>query len=280
MKVPLTSAKRVLADIARNNGGRLPTAYHDDILEWLPEGIDMLSRTGTLSTTSTPSLNEAGSLITTNHVVRIPCDLVAILAIEDQYGKRLPEGGDITDITRPTTSLGQTGDVSRASVFEVNPLVHQTKDGTPTTAPGSSIPLYGTDLELVQNTGTSSAYYKVSGNCIQTSFESGFIKVHYLQRPLDDDGYPMIPDNQNFRTALYWYVMLMLIGAGYEHSVFNYKDCEVKFEKFAARAIGEITYPSLDEYARINRSFVRLVPPHHFHTDFFINSEKDQEIVK
>lgn len=280
MKVPLVSAKRVLADVARNNGGRLPTAYHDDILEWLPEGIDMLSRTGTLATTSTPSLNDGGALITKNHVVKIPCDLVAILAIEDQYGNRLPEGGDITDITRPTTAFGQNGDVSRASVFEVNPLVHQTADGVPTTEPGTSIPIYGTDLELVTSTSQTAAYYKVSGNCIQTSFETGFVKIHYLQRPLDKDGYPMIPDNQNFKTALYWYVMRMLIGAGYEHPVFKYKDCDIEFEKFAARAIGELTYPSLDEYARINRSFVRLVPPYHFADDFFINSEQTQQIVK
>lgn len=280
MKVPLQSAKRVLADIARNNGGRLPTAYHDDILEWLPEGIDMLSRTGTLATTSTPSLNEAGSLVTVNHVVKIPCDLVAILAIEDQFGQRIPEGGDITDITRPTTAIASPANVARASVFEVNPLVHQTEDGVPTTAPGTSIPIYGEDLEQVTSVSSNGAYYKVSGNCIQTSFESGFIKVHYLQRPLDHDGYPMIPDNQNFRTALYWYVMRMLIGAGYEHPVFKYDACDINFEKFAARAIGEITYPSLDEYARIEASFIRLVPPRHFTNDFFINSEQTQSIVK
>lgn len=279
MKYPQTSAKRVLADIARNTGGKLPSAYHDDILEWLPEGIDMLTRTSTLETNSTPSVGEGGEFIVKNHVKSLPCDLVTLLAVEDDSGRIIPEGGDITDLRTPTIRYAE-GNLSstRATVFEVDPMTHQTSTGLPTTAPGTTIPIYGEDIRQVTDNKNTGSYYKISGNCIQTSFECGFIKLHYLARPLGEDGYPLIPDNQNFRTALYWYVLGMLIGAGFEHPVFNYDKTQANFELYAARAIGEITYPSLDEAARINRSFVRLVPPTHFYEDFFTGSEQTQSI--
>lgn len=275
---PLRSAKEVLANVARNTGGKLPSGYNDDILEWLPEGIDLLTRTPMQETTSTPDINSANALYTQNHVVCLPKDLGAILAVEDEFGKRLSEGGDITDITSQTTvyHTGNESTAARATVFEVNPLDHQTSDGTPTTQPGTSIPLYGSDLTQTNNTVGQANYYKVSGNHLQTNFECGFVRIHYLRRPIDAEGYPLIPDNQNLRSALYWYVLMMLIGAGYQHPVFTYEKCESQFELYGARAIGEITYPTFDEMARLHRSFIRLVPPDHFERDFFIGSEQSQ----
>lgn len=281
-QVPFCSAKGVLAKVARNLGGNLPNQYHDDILEWVPEAIDMLSNTKTLETTSTAQKNCPGEYRTQNHVVCLPKDMCAILAVEDENGRIIPNGGDITDLSSPSNRYN--GDSAarqiRASVFEVNPLTHQTSDGTPTTTPGTTIPLYGQDLEGVDPARAATSYYKISGNYLQTSFECGFVRIHYLKRPLDKQGYPLMPDNENFKTAIYWYVLMMLIGAGYDHKVFRFEDCEGRFEKFAARAINEITYPSLDEMARIHRSTVRLIPPYQFYEDFFVNSEQPEILRK
>lgn len=273
------SAKQILAKLIRNTGNKLPSTYFDDILEWIPEAIDMLSNTKTLEIVSTGSESCPNELEVKNHIVCIPKDLVSIIAIEDEYGRRIPEGGDITDLTNQSTR--QHGDLTeeRASVFSVNPLLHQTPTGVPDD-PSTSIPIYGTDIERTTGNIKKASYYKISGNYIQFSFEEGFVKLHYLRRPLDAEGYPLIPDNENFKTAVMWYVLSMLIGAGYEHKVFSFEKCEQEFEKYSARAIGEITYPSLDAMARLNRSFVRLIPPMHFADDFFVNSEQIQQIRK
>ena len=217
------SAKRVLADVARNTGGKLPSRYHDDILEWLGEGIDLLSNTNILETVSTPSIEEPKAFYTKNHVVCLPAGLMGILAVEDQYGAIIPNGGDVTDVTSRSARYSSPSFNDRVVVFEVNPLQHQTSDGTPTEKPGTSIPVYGEDINAPTPSSNGPSYYKVSGNYLQTSFEEGFVKIHYLRRVLGKDGYPMIPDNQNFRTALYWYIMMMLIGAGYRHQIFSFE---------------------------------------------------------
>jgi len=279
-QVLFSSSKAILAKLARNLGGKLPSRYYDDILEWVPEAIDLLSHTNIIETTSTPSLGSPGAYKTSNHIVCLPKDLIGILAVEYENGRIIPNGGDITDITNQSSRHRGEDTSARASVFSTNPLTHQTSDGTPTNSPGSTIPLYGSDLELTSNARLSRSFYKIQGNYLQTSFPEGFVKIHYNKRPVDKEGYPLIPDNENFKTAVYWYVLMMLIGAGYEHKVFSYTDCEDHYEKYAARAINEISYPSLDDMARIARSTVRLVPPYHFYEDFFQYSEQTQTIRK
>jgi hypothetical protein len=274
------SAKEILARVIRNTGNKIPSVYFDDILEWIPEAIDLLSNTKTLEINSTGSLGCADEEWVENHVICIPKDLVSIIAIEDENGRIIPEGSDITDLRSQTTRQHGTATDSRASVFSVNPLSHQTTDGTPTDSPGSTIPLYGSDLTAADNSATRPSYYKVSGNYIQFSFEEGFVKLHYLRRPLDNEGYPLIPDNENFKSACSWYVIAALIAAGFQHPVFSYEQAYEKFELFGGRAINEITYPSLDAMARINRATTRLIPPYHAYEDFFVNIEQTQQIRK
>lgn len=281
-KLRLVSAKEILARVIRGVGYKLPSIYYDDILEWLPEGLGMLQVTNTLITASTGDQGCPGEIITHNHCASLPVGFVSILAVEDSNGLRLPEGGDVTDITSQTSirHLGIEASQPRTSVFEVNPYNHQTSDGTPTTAPGTSIPLYGSDVALANSTTSTKHYYKIQGNRIQTSFESGFIRMHYNAIPVCKDGYPLIPDNENFKQALEWHILRRLIGAGYEHKVFNYDYCDNQFEKYAARGMGEVSFPSPDTMARIHHSTVRLIPPYRFHSDFFVNSESDEILLK
>jgi hypothetical protein len=269
-QVPFCSAKLILGRVARNTGGKLPSMFHDDILEWISEGIDLLSNNNSIEITSTPDDGQPKALQVENHVVCIPKDCCGIIAIEDEYGRILPLGGDVTDL-RSTSKSQQTGP------NEARPSVWQT-DGTPVV--GNTTPIFGEDLQPVTSTNRSDNYYKISGSYIQTSFECGYIKVHYQRRPVDKEGYPMIPDLENFKQSLYWYVLKQLIGAGYEHKVFTYGQCDEEFEKYGQRAINELNYPSLDAAARANRATVRLIPPSHFYEDFFTGSEQVQEIRK
>lgn len=276
----MVSAREILARVIRNTGYKLPSVYHDDILEWLPEAIGMLGVTQALEVIATGDVDCPGQIVTKNHAACLPAGLISIIAVEDEDGRRLPEGGDVTDLRSTSKFPSIRSSDERMTTFEVNPLLHQTSDGVPTTQPGTSVPLYGQDLTRVENINTSSHYYKIQGNHIQTSFEEGFVKIHYLALPVCKDGYPLIPNNENYKSALYWYVMMMLIGAGYEHKVFTYKMAKDEWTDYANKGMTEVSYPSLDTMARINRSTVRLIPPHRYHEDFFTGSEQPERLNK
>jgi hypothetical protein len=279
-KLRFVSGKEVIARVIRGLHYRLPSVYLDDLLEFVGEGLSQLSATNTLVTTSTSNINCAGELLVRNHCVSLPCGFVTVLAVEDQYGRRLPEGSDITDITNQSSVRHVFADEARPNTFNVDPYTHQTSSGVPDEAPEASVPYFGTDITADSTNTRSSHYYKIQGNYIQTSFEQGFIKLHYLTIPVDKQGYPLIPDNDAFKQALEWYVLKRLIGSGYQHPVFKYDYCEQMFEKYAGRALNEISYYTPDGAARLNRSFVRLISPPTYFQDFGIGGEQDELLRK
>lgn len=278
-----TSAKEVLARVIRGVGYKLPSVYHDDILEWLPEGINYIQTTTSLVTKSSGDMDCPDQIVTRNHCAPLPCGFVSILAVEDEHGLRLPEGSDITDITLQTSArhvgVGIEGE-ARITTFEANPLDYQTSTGAPTTKPGTSIPWDGSDIVQRKERHHSRQYYKIQGNYIQTSFESQYIRIHYLALPTDKEGYPLIPNNENFKQALEWHILRRLIGAGYQHPVFSWDKVDEQFNIYAGRAMNEISYASLDTRARTWRSTVRLIPPYQYDRDFFIGAEQGEHIMK
>lgn len=267
------SIKEVIARVIRNTGRKLPAQYYEDLLEWIPEAINQLRTYQNLITTSTPDFGTVGAYITKNHAVHLPCDLASIIAVEDKNGNRIRLGGDITDITRRTNSLQSSPITTSNSVWNMNPN-YEDVDGNKVT------PIFGEDVDSAIENSDQNIFYKVQLDTLQTSFESDFVKIHYKALPVDEEGYLLIPDEDNYKTALYWYVMKMLIGAGYEHKVFNYQFCDAEFEKYAGRALGKLKMPSADGMQKLYNSFVRLIPPARFHDDFFIGSDDVQQIFK
>lgn len=130
------------------------------------------------------------------------------------------------------------------------------------------------DISSVLSYGYSEATYYTEMGYINTSFCDGTIRLYYLEVPLDDEGFPLIPDNENYKQALYWYVRGMMIGAGYPDPVFKYSDCEQKFELHGARALGEIRYPSTDQTEAVYNNQVRLIFNDNAWANFFENSSE------
>ena len=48
--------------------------------------------------------------------------------------------------------------------------------------------------------------YKIQGNVIYTSIKEGDVELSYKAMPIDEEGYPLIPDNSKFSRALEAYI--------------------------------------------------------------------------
>jgi hypothetical protein len=64
---------------------------------------------------------------------------------------------------------------------------------------------YSTDSFYMNNKGNNNTY-KIQGNIIYTSFETGELEFSYLSIQTDKDGFPVIPDNSSFTRALELYI--------------------------------------------------------------------------
>lgn len=83
--------------------------------------------------------------------------------------------------------------------------------------------------------------YVVESGIIKTSFEEGFVQVAYKALPIDEEGYPLVPDNQKVLLALEYYTLfrylepLWTIGK-ITDKAFNYIDTKKCWYMGAAQA--------------------------------------------
>lgn len=252
------SAKVVIARVIRNIGrANFPSDFANDLLAWLPEGIDKLETTYSL-------IPEEACLTVKDFSLKLPCCIQVLEAVEYE-GYRLREGNPQRTPGKSPSSARRTEVYQTDTVLKVDGVPHRDNFGLKAT----HLPLHGSE------------YYKRVLDYLQFSFECGEVTLYYQVIP-HDCGYPLIPDNENYKTALYWYIVSMMTGTGWEHpnKGFSFAYCDSMFEKFAARAIGDITYPTPDRMERMRQSSVRLIPPQHYWEDFFINSEQPKYTQK
>lgn len=251
------SIDEVIGRVIRNT--RLQdTAYIADITVWIPEAMRMMGAIQAL----VPDFKD---LQVKFHKAHMPC-LEFIEAVEWRC-HRLRHGNSIKDARTPQPRSYNTGgtDVYTSVVYK-----QPVPDGNYN---------YVSDLvKLNECPETYHEYYQTELDRIITSFECDNIRVYFQRVPLDARGLPMIPDNENFKQALYWYVRDMMVGSGYEDKVFKEKELFEKWEFYAGRAMAEITFPSPDEMETRIATLSRFIPPENYWENYFKVSHKEPEI--
>lgn len=101
--------------------------------------------------------------------------------------------------------------------------------------------------------------YTLNPNYINTSFEDGCIQIYYLGIETDCDGYPIIIDDAIYREALTWYVLMKMLGRGFKHQTFNYRDAEERWKKAYPRAQNRCRMPDIDGYEQFKKSWLGAV---------------------
>lgn len=257
-----TSMKEVIGRVVRNTGLRDATLLAG-MVEWIPEAMGLMKTKAALVTMWKDLEIEF-------HKSQLPCTTRSVLGAADHCGHRMKyykgiRSADETCVVPGTT--GAAGDTLFSSTITF-PLT-ATEDG------GRELV---TSLTLLGNTAYGKHTYYVEMGWFNTSLSDGTVRVFYNSIPVDDDGLPMIPDNEQYKQAIYWYVRSMLIGAGYNDPVFKWDVCEAKFDKHAAKAVGEIRYPSPDQM-ETSLEFTRLVPPQGYFESFYGNPGKEPDYV-
>jgi len=112
-------------------------------------------------------------------------------------------------------------------------------------------------------TGFTSKDYNENLGRITTAFRYGLIRIQYLAIPIDQKGFPMIPDDVSFRTALFWYCANML-AIGHPEKLKNpslkdlqYTDNQWQF--YCGQARASANSPDLAMLERIKNNFHRLL---------------------
>jgi hypothetical protein len=112
--------------------------------------------------------------------------------------------------------------------------------------------------------------YKVNHDTITTNIKNGTLKINYLSMPVDDRGYPLIPDNVAFDNALMWKVAFnMSIRGDLPNKNLTLEFCQAQWFKYCRQARAQANAFSPDNLERHRDMRHKIVPDiHQYDVDF------------
>lgn len=123
--------------------------------------------------------------------------------------------------------------------------------------------------------------YMLKPGYIVTNVENGYIKLSYDAIAVDIDGYPMIPDNQSYFEAIYWYVTMKFKYPLYLNGrmpQYIYFDIRNSWNFYRKQAYAEALMPTQDELENIKNTWTKLVPVYDDNSTFLSNISDEQII--
>lgn len=267
------SIDQVIARIIRNTRIQ-DSSYIADFNEWIPEAMGYMQVNRDLS----PKFEDVNIVF---HKGKLPCDLEYIEAVE-YNGIRLG-----TSNTVKNYATGHDLRSTSSSNLLDTPLFKSIIEATPNqTYYDENNLMYKSDIQPVTNNLNQQTcnpqptnYYGVELDYLLTSFSDGKVRLHYMARPSDENGLPLIPDNENYKEAIYNYVRAKMIGTGYKDTVYNERELMERFEIYARRAINEITYMSPDQVEQQLKTQVRFIPPANYWENFFRTDKAEPNYI-
>jgi hypothetical protein len=122
--------------------------------------------------------------------------------------------------------------------------------------------------------------YFINGGKVKTSFPSGTVCISYMAFPLDEDCYPMIPDDISFREAMFWYVYkkLLLRDPNTKPNGITYEIAEGQWKYYCTQARNAANYPDISKMESFMNQWVRLIPNMSRQDDGFDNLNTREEL--
>jgi hypothetical protein len=128
---------------------------------------------------------------------------------------------------------------------------------------------------------TDDITYVVNGGYIKCNRRSGYLMVVYQAIPLDEAGYPLIPDNASFLDAIYWYIVMKLYYPEWKQGTIRdavYYDARRSWNYYCKQAYGNALMPNHDEMEAIKNTWIRLIPDMESHKTFYTKQGQREQI--
>jgi hypothetical protein len=300
----LVSIKRVIAKVYADLGFNEENIPVSDLISWASEALEKI-RAIPMYTHKVTGKDNIPLLQIENYQARLPLDCHSVIQVaytQDQYGTsgfypmKYSTGsfeGRNNLITASNTLSSDVSTYTTASA-DVITLVMELYDYTYEEAvtwlnsnadKESTLKTLLDETTSLSNTTTNQYQleYKIVPGYIKTNQETGYLMVGYHAIPTDEDGYPMIPDDESFMEALYWYINMKLKYIEWSNGRIRdaiYYHTENKWRFYAKQAYGRALMPaSADELESFKNVWNRLIPNINAGDSFYQYTD-NQEMIK
>lgn len=105
--------------------------------------------------------------------------------------------------------------------------------------------------------------FKTQGRVIYTSFPEGIVELAYKAIPVDEDGYPLLIDDENYIAALEAYIKVKVFTVKFDTGKITapvLQNAQTDYAWLSAQLMDTFTVPSVSEAEAISRSLMTLIP--------------------
>lgn len=280
-----TSIKRVIAKVFTDLNLQEGTHRISDMIEWASEALEKIGAFPYFINKVT-GMDGNKILTVSNYQTALPHDFHNIIQMSFStneagpfYPMRYGTGSfDFGKIANTETSGTATGIVwpdssivtlamdlytldYAAALAKINnePITKAKLSGMLTQM--SNINTYSSG-DSILNT-TDDLTYVINGSYINTNQRDGYIMMAYQAVPVDVDGYPLVPDDDSFLEALYWYIVMKLYYPEWKQGTIRdavYYDARRSWNFFCKQAYGNAIMPNTDQLESIKNDWLRLKP--------------------
>lgn len=124
--------------------------------------------------------------------------------------------------------------------------------------------------------------YKINDDYIFTNFDKGVVRLAYKAIPVDENGFPLIPDDVKFKNAVSYHIMWKLAFQRWtQGKIANavYQKIEQDRDWYIAAAQTRGNMPSVDLMQSIKNNWIRLIKKIDQHSDGFKSAGHQEERI-
>ena len=116
--------------------------------------------------------------------------------------------------------------------------------------------------------------FKCQGRILFTSFPEGMVEIAYKSIPVDEEGFPLLIDNENYLAALEAYIKKQVFTIKFDQGKIPapvLQNAQTEYAWLAGQLNSEFTIPSVSEMESISRFYQSLIKS----TRYFDNGFRD-----
>lgn len=286
----LTSVKRVIAKVFTDLDLKEGDHRIADMIEWAGEALEKIGGFPSFTNRVT-GMDGLPLLEISNYQAKLPCDFHSMIQVgysssEDgpfypmRYATGSYDHGVLNSAMTTSTDVDLMPDTELINVVMDLYSLNYTDALTKINAEPNIRTLISQMLanktigsNTYSSTVTFDITYTIKPGYIKTNVPSGYLMMAYQAVPTDKEGYPMIPDDQSYFEALYWYINMKMMypewrGGRVRDEV--YYDTRRSWNFYCKQAYGNAMMPNgAEQMESIKNVWLRLVPEISEHDNFF-----------
>lgn len=278
-----TSSLEIIRNVMRDAGGDVDLNWQDGI-EWVATALDLIGAPQSL-------VDKIAKVTIDNYRGTLPCDFESMIQCSGLNGcTQFPMRGS-TNTFHPVFTCDDSlvgcstcngTFAAGSSLIDTNTPIGEDADGNPTFnfMNDTNVTL---NKQAISNSDCCDATYKLSDGFIFTSFKDTYtVLMAYKAFPIDDKGFPLIPDNTKFKLAVQAYIRMkvdyILWRRGdIDEKMFSYSEREWMWYCGAAGTIART--PSIDSMESWKNQCLHLIPKINRHSNFFRDLGNQERLI-